>query len=141
MNSKNILLVTIFIINFQKVEAQTTGENLDPNKCIRSAGYVWSDLKKDCIRAFELPTQLIQKDNSYFASVLFSATADTVEVFSKEGKFLLTRKKKNYFIGTYDEISFFLEKIIQNGQWGKLNPKRYYIPKNRLMENSKHRWI
>ncbi len=115
MNSKIILLITIFIINFQKSEAQTTGEDLDPNKCIRSAGYVWSDLKKDCIRAFELPTQLIQKDNSYFASVLFSATADTVEVFSKEGQFLLMRKKKNYFIGANDEILFFLEK--NNSKW------------------------
>jgi hypothetical protein len=94
MNSKIILLITIFIINFQKAESQTTSENLDPNKCIRSAGHVWSDLKKDCIRAFELPTQLIQKDNSYFASMLFSAIGDTVEVFSKESQFFITRKKK-----------------------------------------------
>jgi hypothetical protein len=50
-------------------------------------------LKKDCIRAFELPTQLIQKNNSYFASMLFSAIGDTVEVFSKESQFFITRKK------------------------------------------------
>ena len=100
---------------FQESNAQSTGDDLDPNKCIRSAGYVWSSIKKDCIRPFELETQLVNKENIFFASILFSASLDSVEVFSKEGQFLLMKKKKNYYIGNSDDVSYFIEK--NNSKW------------------------
>jgi hypothetical protein len=117
MTVKSILLICALVTTlcFQESNAQSTGDDLDPNKCIRSAGYVWSAIKKDCIRAFELETQLVNKENIFFASILFSASADSVEVFSKEGQFLLMKKKKNYYIGNNDDVSYFIEK--NNSKW------------------------
>jgi hypothetical protein len=62
-----------------------------------------------------LETQLVNKENIFFASILFSASADSVEVFSKEGQFLLMKKKKNYYMGNNDDISYFIEK--NNSKW------------------------
>ena len=117
MTIKSIVLILILAASFcvQESNAQSTGDDLDPNKCIRSAGYIWSSIKKDCIRAFELETQLVNKEKIYFASILFSASLDSVEVFSKEGQFLLMKKKKNYYIGNYDDVPYFIEK--NNSKW------------------------
>ena len=117
MKIKRTLISTILLstLCLQELKAQSTGEDLDPNKCIRSAGYIWSSIKKDCIRAFELETQLVNKDNIFYASILFSASKDSVEVFSTEGQFILTRKKKNYYIGTNEGTSLFIE--INKSKW------------------------
>ena len=122
MNIKLFLLLTIFAnsIYVQQAKSQEIKTDIDKNSCIRSASYVWSDIKRDCIRAFELQNQLINKDNTPYASILFSTSMDSVEVFSSEGQFILTKKKKNYFIGNQNETSFFMEK--NNSKWvmGKL---------------------
>lgn len=120
MNTKRIIIASILIstLCIEELDAQSTGGDLDPNKCIRSAGYIWSSIKKDCIRSFELETQLVNKDNIFYASILFSASKDSVEVFSTEGQFILTRKKKNYYIGTNEEVSLFIQKNKSKWQIG-----------------------
>ncbi|MCL6259305.1 hypothetical protein M3O96_09415 [Aquiflexum sp. TKW24L] len=38
------------------------GSDKDPNGCIGSAGYTWSEAKKDCIRIFESGTSFVTYD-------------------------------------------------------------------------------
>lgn len=60
-------------------EAAIPGSDKDEHGCVGSAGYVWSEVKKDCIRPFEAGLKIseTQKDNATYATYIVFA-ADSV---------------------------------------------------------------
>ena len=67
-----------------KVTEQKTGDDKDEHGCIASAGYVWSALKKDCIRPFEAGVKVpgITADNNTTAAyVVFAEDSTCAELF------------------------------------------------------------
>lgn len=73
------------------------GADQDENGCLASAGYTWSKLNKECVRAFT-GIQLNPADNiatedvTLCAYVLFNENGDKAEVFMPDEKsFILTR--------------------------------------------------
>lgn len=68
------------------------GADHDEHGCKASAGYTWSLIRQDCIRSFELPLQLTNKDNSFSAGVAFASDSSRVEIFTKDGTMLLNKQ-------------------------------------------------
>ena len=64
------------------------GADKDAHGCIASAGYTYSQLKKECIRTFEQKIQLkeIATKGNYNAAVLFNKDQSKAEIFLKEEK-------------------------------------------------------
>jgi hypothetical protein len=62
------------------------GADKDAHGCIASAGYTYSQLKKECIRTFEQKIQLkeIATKGNYTAAVLFNKDQSKAEIFLKE---------------------------------------------------------
>jgi hypothetical protein len=109
------LLFTVFISckptdeNETGVEKQKTqpkdstivGADQDENGCLASAGYTWSKLNKECVRAFTgiqlNPVEdLKTEDATLCAYVLFNENADKAEVFLPDEKsFILNSSSKN----------------------------------------------
>jgi hypothetical protein len=65
--------------------ANKVGSEKDAHGCISAAGYIWSVLKNDCVRVFELGIRLYPKspvnDNNTVAFVIFSADETKAELF------------------------------------------------------------
>lgn len=65
------------------------GGDKDENGCLASAGYTWSKLNKECVRAFSgiqlLPTDNKEGDVTLCAYVLFDESGDKAEVFLPSG--------------------------------------------------------
>jgi putative Ca2+/H+ antiporter (TMEM165/GDT1 family) len=64
------------------------GSDKDPNGCIGSAGYTWSEAKKDCIRIFESGTAFVAydaatgvMDSTQVAYVVLADDKSRAEVF------------------------------------------------------------
>jgi hypothetical protein len=64
------------------------GHDKDPNGCIGSAGYIWSEARKECIRIFESGTEFVsyeadtgEKDSTKVAYVVLSYDKSQAEVF------------------------------------------------------------
>lgn len=98
---KNILFIALislssFFGNAQKNPDQIGGRK-DKNGCVRAAGYQWSELKKECIRAFELPVQLFDAEKKSNASFIVDQAGNIAEVFCKEGHFILYKKEDGCF--------------------------------------------
>jgi hypothetical protein len=53
-------------------ESRPTGADKDPQGCIGSAGYQWSQLAKECIRPFELKIQLHNAEKTFNCGILLS---------------------------------------------------------------------
>ena len=74
------------------------GADKDIHSCIASAGYTYSELKKECIRTFEQKIQLkeIATKGNYTAAVLFNKDQSKAEIFLKEEKksLILNRTSK-----------------------------------------------
>ena len=72
--------------NGTKKAGQATGADRDGHDCIGSAGYQWSEVRKDCIRPFEdgikmLPTTQPDTGAVYAAYIVFSADSAQAELF------------------------------------------------------------
>jgi len=86
------LLITLFIAGTSVIFAQQTqpksGADRDSHGCIGSAGYTYSQLKKECIRTFEQKIQLkeIAAKGNYTAAILFNKDQSKAEIFLKEEK-------------------------------------------------------
>jgi hypothetical protein len=98
---KNTLFIALLCLlslfgNAQKKPDQIGGRK-DKNGCVRAAGYQWSELKKECIRAFELPVQLFDAEKKWNASFIVDQTGLKAEVFCKEGHFILTKNEEGCF--------------------------------------------
>lgn len=63
-------------------QAQRLGADRDEHGCIGSAGYVWSEVQKDCIRLFEkgIRTDAVDGSNDS-AFIVFSPDSTKVELF------------------------------------------------------------
>ena len=86
-------------------EAVIPGSDKDEHGCVGSAGYVWSEVKKDCIRPFE--------DNATYATyIVFAADSVQAELYTpeSEGSILLERADNQW---KNDTISV----SCKNGQW------------------------
>ena len=61
-------------------EAAIPGSDKDEHGCVGSAGYVWSEVKKDCIRPFEAGLKIseTQKDNATYATYIVFALSLTL---------------------------------------------------------------
>lgn len=91
MKTKTLLL-TLLLAGTSMIFAQQiqpkVGADKDVQDCIASAGYTYSQLKKECIRTFEQKIQLkefVTKGN-YTAAVLFNKDQSKAEIFLKEEK-------------------------------------------------------
>ncbi|OIN56237.1 hypothetical protein [Arsenicibacter rosenii] len=65
-------------------EPNLPGSDRDSHDCIRSAGYTWSAVKKECIRVFESGVRLnaaAGQDSTMSAFIVFGADSSQVEVF------------------------------------------------------------
>ena len=84
------LLITLFIAGTSVIFAQQTqpkaGADRDSHGCIGSAGYTYSQLKKECIRTFEQKIQLkeMATKGNYTATILFNKGQSKAEIFLKE---------------------------------------------------------
>ncbi|MCS2775772.1 hypothetical protein NXW80_16480 [Bacteroides fragilis] len=68
-------------------EAAIPGSDKDEHGCVGSAGYVWSEVKKDCIRPFEAGLKIseTQKDNATYATyIVFAADSVQAELYTPE---------------------------------------------------------
>lgn len=96
-------------------EAAIPGSDKDEHGCVGSAGYVWSEVKKDCIRPFEAGLKIseTQKDNATYATyIVFAADSVQAELYTpeSEGSILLERADNQW---KNDTISV----SCKNGQW------------------------
>ena len=74
------------------------GSDKDKHGCIHSAGYIWSEINKTCLRSFELKNQLFNADRTFIAAVNVSNDGKNAEVFSKEGYFFMRKKNDSTFV-------------------------------------------
>ena len=91
MKNKTFLFALLFAGTSALFAQQTqpkAGADKDAHGCIASAGYTYSELKKECIRTFEQKIQLkeIATKGSYNATVLFNKDQSKAEIFLKEEK-------------------------------------------------------
>ena len=91
MKNKTFLFALLFA-GTSAIFAQQTqpkvGADKDTYGCIASAGYTYSQLKKECIRTFEQKIQLkeIATKGNFTAAVLFNKDQSKAEIFLKEEK-------------------------------------------------------
>lgn len=101
MKTKNFLFALLFAgtsVLFAQQKLPKVGADKDTYGCITSAGYTYSQLKKECIRTFEKKIQLkeIATKGNYTAAVLFNKNQSKAEIFLKEEKtsVILNRSSK-----------------------------------------------
>jgi hypothetical protein len=81
----------------QPKDSTIVGADQDENGCLASAGYTWSKLNKECVRAFtgiqlNPSDDIATEDVTLCAYVLFNDNGDKAEVFMPDEKsFILTR--------------------------------------------------
>ncbi len=80
------------------VKTPIVGSDQDPHGCKTSAGYTWSNLRKECVRIFEVGKRLDsnQKD-TMSAFVIFDETENKAELFTilEKEPLILERESKN----------------------------------------------
>lgn len=120
---KTILCSAMFLGTL--VFAQKTpvlGGDKDAHGCIGSAGYTYSQIRKDCVRTFEEKIKLkeVASKGDYIAAVIFSKDMKKAEVFVKDvegGSVILTRagkakawKKDGYVLVPFKKNGYQLKK-------------------------------
>lgn len=70
-----------------KQSGQTrTGADRDEHGCIASAGYIWSEVRQDCIRLWEVGVRLQEAGGEDFLYLVLSPDSARLELFfSQEG--------------------------------------------------------
>jgi hypothetical protein len=98
------LIVAGTSVLFAQEKEPIMGADKDAQGCIASAGYTYSQLKKECIRTFEQKIQLkeIASKGNYNATVLFNRNQSKAEIFLKEEKksVILNRTSKGIWKNT-----------------------------------------
>jgi len=123
---KTILLSTMFLGSLAFAQkTPVVGGDRDAHGCIGSAGYTYSQIKKDCVRTFEQKIKLteVAPKESYtsIAAVIFSKDMKKAEVFMKDSgaeSIILTRaggkakawKKDGYVLVPYKKNGYQLKK-------------------------------
>lgn len=98
MKTKPFLFALLFAGTSALFAQQTqpkAGADKDAHGCIASAGYTYSQLKKECIRTFEQKIQLkeIVTKGNYTATVLFNKNQSKAEIFLKDEKTSIILKR------------------------------------------------
>lgn len=125
-------------------DSTIVGVDKDENGCLASAGYTWSKLNKECVRAFTgiqlNPSEdVATEDVTLCAYVLFNESGDKAEVFLPDEKsFILTRASegkpwiykdyqlipwKGYVLKKADKVLFSGDGEIGNKVTGSDNPE------------------
>lgn len=84
---KNVMFLSIVFALMScssSKQATMTGNDRDKHGCIPSAGYTWSEVRKDCIKVFEVGTRLnnvIDTKATTSAFAVFSSDKSVVELF------------------------------------------------------------
>lgn len=98
------------------------GGDKDAHGCIGSAGYTYSQIRKDCVRTFEEKIKLkeVASKGDYIAAVIFSKDMKKAEVFVKDaegGSVILNRagkakawKKDGYGLVPFKKSGYQLKK-------------------------------
>jgi hypothetical protein len=123
MKTKTFLF-TLFLAGTSVLFAQKAqtkaGTDKDTHGCIASAGYTYSQLKKECIRTFEQKIQLkeMATKGNYTATVLFNKDQSIAEIFLKEEKtsVILNRSSKE---------------VWKNATYSLTKNKRFVLSKNK----------
>ncbi|HCA09309.1 MULTISPECIES: hypothetical protein [unclassified Chryseobacterium] len=102
---KTILLGAMFLGAF--TFAQTVGADRDAHGCIGSAGYTYSQIKKDCVRVFEQKIKLTE------VAPKGSSTSMAAVIFSKD------MKKAEVFVPDTDGESLILTRLGKGKAWKK----------------------
>lgn len=104
MKTKTFLFALLFAGTsalFAQHKQPKAGADKDAHGCIASAGYTYSQLKKECIRTFEQKIQLkeIATKGNYTAAILFNKDQSKAEIFLKEEKtsVILNRTAKGFW--------------------------------------------
>lgn len=85
-----------------KAEAPLVGGEKDEHGCLTSAGYTWSEIRKDCIRLFEAGIRLNPTNDSESHEtsgfLVFSNDSSKVELYlpSLKGSDILTKENNVY---------------------------------------------
>ena len=88
-------------------KTQLVGGDLDEHGCKASAGYTWSELRKECIRVFEIGTRL-----NHYEQSGETATTSAFVIFENNGN------KAELFLDTQKE-SIILERKSEGQPWVK----------------------
>jgi len=98
----------------------------DDQRCRLSAGneYQWSNIKKGCIRVFELPLKLKSKDRRSIATVIFSDDQKRAEVFTNKTSWVLSKKSGTAYESEISSEGAFLEKNNNRWELGQLKDGR-----------------
>jgi hypothetical protein len=123
METKTLLLPLLLAVTSALFAQQTeikTGADKDAHGCIASAGYTYSQLKKECIRTFEQKIQLkefVTKGN-YTAAVFFNNDQSKAEIFLKEEKtsIILNRTAKGIWKNTTYSLTQNKGYVLRNNQ-------------------------
>lgn len=100
---------------FAQKQAPVVGGDKDVHGCIGSAGYTYSQIKKDCVRVFDQKIKLKEvnpeKSNSTMTAVIFSKDKKKAEIFIPNGdekSIILNRagKGKAWKKGEYALVPF-----------------------------------
>ena len=120
----NTFFLTLLFAGTSVIIAQQTepksGADRDAHGCIASAGYTYSELKKECIRTFEQKIQLkeIATKGNYNAAVLFNKDQSKAEIFLKE-------EKKSVILNRTSKGSW------KNGAYSLTQNKEFVLSKNK----------
>lgn len=80
-----MIVSSLFVLSACSTSRQTKpGSDRDKHGCIPSAGYTWSEVRKECVRVFEVGTRLNNAADtvaSTAAFAVFSADSSKVELF------------------------------------------------------------
>lgn len=92
----NIMVLCAIIVSpscSHKSSDRLVGNDRDSHGCMASAGYTWSEARKDCVRVWEVGERLVNGDENVF--VVFSKDSARAEVFLAGGGRVMCKKKNN----------------------------------------------
>jgi hypothetical protein len=124
-----LVLSCISTAVFAQRRSHRIGGDADAHGCRASAGYTWSQLKKECIRLFEQEIKLpdVNPKGSMQVIIIFSKDRKKAEAFipSTKGSTILARSGRR---GNYSW---------KNGDWALTDKNGYWLKKGkRLMYKS-----
>ncbi len=110
----------LFACNRTTHLGKAVGSDKDANGCIGSAGYQWSKLKNECIRTFELPIQLTNKEQTFTAGVFITIDLQQAEVFTMDGVFILTVQPNGSYLNEKANEIYSLKKVNNKWEFGNI---------------------
>lgn len=101
INNRQVLIASLLCVglfsacNQKKAQQETeakqetstmVGNDKDEHGCKASAGYTWSEVRRDCIRVFEEGVRMAGADGKSTAFIIFSNDSSKVELFFSDGQ-------------------------------------------------------